>query len=113
MLTDEGSAGQSTTADPVAADLLDPTFVPVRAARVARADLDGETVLWHPETGITAVLDPIGSVLWECFDGSGSIDEIAADLSAVYGVDVATIRTDVLNLVRELGGLGLLEGVAP
>lgn len=87
------------------------TFVPAPHDRVASIEIEGETVLLDESTEALHALDPIGGIVWKCFDGSGSINEIVADLSAEFAVERKTVRKDVLRLTRHLGRLGVLEGV--
>ena len=90
---------------------IDGAFRPRRAAAVAFTELDGETVLYDESTGGTHLLNPTASVLWQCFDGDASLDELAADVADAYGIDPATAADDVRTVVRSLGELGVLEGV--
>ena len=59
----------------------------------------------------TAALNESASIVWHCFDGSGTIDEIAVDIADVFGASVEGVRADVVALVREVGGAGFLAGV--
>jgi peroxiredoxin len=57
-------------------------------------------------------LDRVGTIVVGCFDGEGSIDELSADLSEAFGAEQEVVRNDVIELVRQVGRAGLLEGVA-
>lgn len=92
---------------------VDGSFVPVSAESVASVALDGETVLLHVGSGALRHLDAIGAVVWACFDGASTIDEIAADLGAEFGVNRDRVRHDVIRLVQTLQSDGLLRRVAP
>ena len=97
-------------------ELLDPAdidgaFRPRRADSVAFTELDGETVLYDESTGGTHLLNPTASVLWQCFDGDASLDELAADVADAYGIDPAAAADDVRAVARSLGELGVLAGV--
>lgn len=48
-----------------------------------------------------------------CFDGEGTIGEIAADISEGLGVPYETVLDDTLTVARELGSEGLLAAVTP
>ena len=96
-------------------DDIEATFVPCRGSDVAGIELDGEMVLGRlaPDSDAltTYALNATASIVWQCFDGSGTIDEISRDLADVSGTDVGVIGRDILALARDLGRAGLLAGV--
>ena len=77
-------------------------------AGLADAELDGERVVWDPETGRVARLDRVGSLVWACLDGESSLDEIADDLAAAFGTAVTVVRPDVVDLIERLSEMGLV-----
>jgi hypothetical protein len=93
-------------------DEIDGAFVARPRTSVAAVEVDGEVVLFEEESHDLHVLNPTASVLWQCFDGEVTIDELIADLADAYQADPAEIRADVFDAVRNFGGQGLLEGVA-
>ena len=100
----------------MAEDLLDPSdidgsFRPRRSPSVAFTELDGETVLYDEHTQGTHLLNPTATVLWQCFEGDVSLDELAAEVAEAYGIDPAAAADDVLSTARSLGELGVLSGV--
>ncbi|MGH9179077.1 MAG: PqqD family peptide modification chaperone [Acidimicrobiales bacterium] len=99
-------------ADQIEADDIDMGFVPAARADVAGVEMDGETVLLDEVTGATHLLNPVATVIWKCFDGTGSIDELVTDLADAFGAPREMVAEDVLALAREVGANGLLEGVA-
>lgn len=103
----ERSMARTISPEEVALD-----FAPRRHPAITGVELDGEVVLYAGE-GTMHKLDPIATVLWHCFDGSVTLEELVDDLGSVYsdaGAD--RIGEDVLDCVRELGRQGLLENVA-
>jgi hypothetical protein len=50
-------------------------------------------------------------VIWQCCDGSGTLDELARDLAEGYQADLETVRAGTIDSVRQMGRDGLLEGV--
>jgi hypothetical protein len=94
-------------------DDIDETFLPRAAAHVASVELDGEAVLYDEDRETVHLLSPTATVLWNCFDGSGTIGEIAADVADAYGADVAAVREDIVRVARDLGRQNLLDGVIP
>jgi len=100
------------SASTVPPEAIDGSFVPAGRETVASVVIDGEVVLLDGSSGILRNLDPLGGIVWSCFDASGTIDEIVADLCAEFGADRDAVRNDVLELARALGREGLLQGVA-
>lgn len=96
----------------VSAEGIDGSFVPVGRDTVASVEIDGEVVLLDGSTGVLRNLDPVAGIVWGCFDATGTIDEIVADLCAEFGADPSTVRSDVIELARTLAREGLLGGVA-
>jgi len=76
---------------------------------VAWIEIDGEGVLFDERSGALHVLNPMGMLLWQCLDGSATLSEIAADCAAVFDVDLARARRQVLELARDLSELGLID----
>lgn len=93
----------------VAPEGIDRSFVP-RRAPVPSAEVDGEVVVVGPGD-VFYRLDPLASLIWSCLDGSGTAEEIAADLAAELGGPPSAVCDDVVAVTRILGHLGLLEGV--
>jgi hypothetical protein len=95
---------------------IDGSFVPRARADVAMLVLDDGVVLGRLEPGATfmttCALNPTGSLIWRCFDGSGSITEIARDIADVYERDSDAVIRDVRDFARDVGAAGLLDGVA-
>jgi peroxiredoxin len=94
---------------------IDRFFVPRPRADIAFVELDGEAVIAATagDDGrlLTHWLNPIGTIVWQCFDGAVSLDELIADLAGAFGADPEIVAGDVVELSRALGRSGLLEGV--
>jgi PqqD family protein of HPr-rel-A system len=96
-------------------DAIDPAkidldFVPHRRDDLTGVEMDGETVLYEPDTGTVHRLNRMGTVLWACFDGQATLRAIAADLEDVFDAqDPEQLRADVLEFTRTLGRSGLLD----
>jgi peroxiredoxin len=94
---------------------IDRSFVPRPRADVAFVELDGEAVLAASagDDGQLLIhwLNPIGTIVWQCFDGAASLDELIADLVEAFGADPDVVAGDVVELSRALGRTGLLDGV--
>ena len=92
-------------------DDIDERFVARRAGTAHTVEVDGEAVLLND--GRLHLLNATGTLVWACFDGEGTIAEIAADISDGLGVPYETVLDDTLAVARELGTEGLLAEVAP
>jgi peroxiredoxin len=107
--------GDSTIEYEIAPDDIDGEFLPLARPDVASLMIGAELVLGRIPDGTPYVqacaLNESGSIVWQCFDGTGSIDEIAADIADVFGADPAAVTADVLALAREVGAEGFLVGV--
>jgi thiol-disulfide isomerase/thioredoxin len=101
--------------EPVNVEDIDGSFVPRPVSDVARVELDGEIVLGvRADGGLqTHCLNQIAGIVWECFDGTAKLDELIDDLSDAFKAPRDVVAEDVLALTRQLGLVGLLEGVAP
>ena len=50
--------------------------------------------------------------MWNTFDGSATLDELAEDFAEAFAADLDVVREDIVTLTREIGRAGLLVGVA-
>jgi Coenzyme PQQ synthesis protein D (PqqD) len=101
----------STEHRAISPEAIDEGFVARRAEGAHTIEVDGEAVLLND--GRLHLLNSTGSLVWACFDGEGTIAEIAADISEGLGVPYDTVLEDTLTVARELGAEGLLASVAP
>lgn len=88
-------------------------YAPKRREDLTAVELDGEAVLYDARDGGVHKLDPVATVLWNSFDGSLTLRELVLDLDAVFDRDAETLARDLLGYTRQLGAVGLLEGVPP
>ena len=91
------------------AGTIDGDFVPRRRVDVAATTLDREAII-HDRARLFH-LDPIATVVWECCDGTVSVDALSSELGAAFRIDAGTARRDVLAAVRALATDGLLAGI--
>ena len=92
-------------------ETIDGSFVPRFRAAVVTVPVQKEAVLYEEDTGALHQLDPIGTIVCGMFDGRTPIEQLVGELAAAFEADPAVIATDVLSLVRDLGGKGLLDDV--
>lgn len=94
------------------ADEIDESFVALPIPEIASLEIDGETVLIVEGTPETHWLDRIGTIVWSNLDGSIPLGELIIELAAAFEADENVVRGDVMEMVRNLGRAGLLQGVA-
>jgi hypothetical protein len=87
------------------------SFVPKQTAAAYTVELDGEAVVLDEYRNRLHHMNPMATLVWACFDGSSTIDEIAADLAEAFASEPERVGRDVLQLARDLGAEGLLDGV--
>lgn len=88
---------------------IDGSFV-ARGVEAQPVELGDELVLVG-ESSQATVLNPTGALIWSCFDGESTLDELIDDFSAELGVARDVVAADVLGFTQTLGAAGLLEGV--
>lgn len=69
--------------------------------------LDDEVVLLHPDGGVHR-LDRTATVVFDLCDGERSVSQIVAELSEASGLPIGEIERDVIALLAQLEGLGVL-----
>ena len=82
---------------------------PRRADEVVWRRGEGGVVVLNPNDGQYFSLDDVGGRIWALCDGSRSVSEIAALLSAEYDAPAGKIGNDALELLDELGSEGLVS----
>lgn len=91
---------------------LDLTARPAPQPGVVVVEVGGESVVldgWREAN----VLSPSAVRVWERLDGHTTLAEVADELAGLFDVDRDLIADDVVQLARQLGNLGLLDGVDP
>lgn len=96
---------------PLTSPAVTSSFVPRGRPRCSSVELDGDVILVDNDSGAVHLLNPTAKIIWSCFDGSGSIADIARDLSEVFAVDLDAVTQAVVDLARRLGEHGLLQDV--
>lgn len=92
---------------------IDRRFIPRRGDSVHTVEIDGEAVLLDQSSNRLLHLNATACVVWACIDGHSSLEEIAADLAVGLGASRDTVVAETIELVRMLGGEGMLAGIAP
>lgn len=92
-------------------DEITADFVPERRESVASIEIETESLVFDEDRGSWHYLNPMARVIWDCCDGTGTVEEIARDISEVFEANLDTVRESVLETLRQFGDQGLLEGV--
>jgi hypothetical protein len=73
-----------------------------RSPNVAYAVLEGEGVIYHLRQDEILVFNPTATLIWEAFDGSRTLEEMAVDFARLFDVPREAIMADVLATARDL-----------
>ena len=99
--------------DAISADEIGPSFAPLMRGSVAAVEVDDEMVLLLDDEWATPyTLNQTASIVWRLFDGVATIQELSDDLSDAFAAEKGVVRNEVVELTRQLGKHGFLEGVA-
>lgn len=87
-------------------------MAPSPKASVSAVRVGGRTTILDCASLQLCVLSPVGTVIWECFDGSTSIGDIASDFACELGGKQSEVKHIVIEFCRDLAVLGFLDGVS-
>ena len=113
--TDQSATGtrEASQALPdLAPEDIEAGFAPCPRDSLISTRLDDEVLIVDRNTGQMHVLNSTAALVWECFDGDVTLDELAADLADGFHAPLEVVRADTLEMTRELGRLGLVAGVS-
>ena len=74
----------------------------VRSEEIAYKTLDGETIIINLVNGVYYSLPGVGCEAWELIASGRSLAEIAAILSARYGISSDVVAADLVRLAEQL-----------
>ncbi len=107
--TQEIIAAQHRRDDPICAPCDEASADrPQRRRDVVLHELDGEALLFDPETQSTHRLNATGFLIWSSCDGTTGVDVIADRLSEVYAVGCAEAKDHVARFIAALRKHGLI-----
>ncbi len=72
-------------------------------------DLAGEAVILNVKAGVYYGLNSLGNRVWELMEEPVSVREIRDAILNQYDVDQALCEKDLLDLLQDLAGEGLIE----
>ena len=83
--------------------------MPERGLQARVRKVAGQLTVTGPDGSSSVELSETAALVWRAIDGRRTVREIGALLAAEYDVDVEEAVQDVLDMVTELVGLGLLS----
>ncbi len=75
---------------------------------VLTSELDGEVVVYDPVTRLVHLPDPVATVVWLACDGATDLATVVAELAGATGAPSEVVERDVVALVDDLLGRGLV-----
>jgi hypothetical protein len=72
-------------------------------------DLAGETAILDLKSGQYYGLNPVGARIWELLQESRSVTDVLTSILDEYDVEAESCERDLLALLEELHGKGLLD----
>jgi hypothetical protein len=79
-----------------------------RNSAALSAEIDGEAVALDVARGACYGMDPIAAHIWRLIENPVAIGSVCDTLTALYAVDEAVCRRDVLDLIEELRAAELI-----
>jgi hypothetical protein len=73
------------------------------------ADLGEEVAILHLENGVYYGLDAVGARIWDLIQEPKRVDELQNSILMEYDVEPGRCKSDLLDLLEELEGQGLVE----
>lgn len=79
-----------------------------RSSDVIASQVENELVMMDIDRGMYYALNAVGADIWERLAEPQTVADLCAQLQRVYAVDRATCEADVLAVLNEMAGNGLL-----
>lgn len=89
---------------------VDDDFVPSPRRAVASVPVEHELLLVDEERDGLHVLDGTAGVAWHCFDGVGTVRDIAIDIAEGFDAPYEVVQADLARLVWTMAREGLVVG---
>lgn len=87
---------------------VDTSFVGTPHPQVTWVELDGQVAILHQGTNEVHVLNPAGSLVWQCLDGEADVATLVDELHEATGEDRDVVESDVVGLLSQLHRRGLV-----
>ncbi|MBN1892590.1 MAG: lasso peptide biosynthesis PqqD family chaperone [Clostridiales bacterium] len=79
-----------------------------RTGSIVTADMDGETVMMHVESGNYFGLGEVGSTIWALTEEPIGVREIINQLTESYDVERDRCEVETLDFLNEMNTLGMI-----
>jgi len=76
---------------------------------VIHTEMNDEVVLMHVANGTYYSLNEVGSTIWSLLSSPLTISDICKSVEKEYEVSIDECKEDVMRLIQELYGVGLVE----
>jgi len=87
-------------------------FLKTNSKIVCREE-EGDALLFNPEDGAIKILNQVGYEIWKLCDGSLTLQQIIEKLKDEYpNVPAEAIKADIVNFIKHMQNLTLIEEVA-
>lgn len=80
-----------------------------RADTVMASPVDDDLIMMDIDQGMYYALNPVGANIWERLAEPVKVADLCTQLQQVYAVDSVTCETEVLALLNDMSGNGLLQ----
>lgn len=71
--------------------------------------IDGEAFLMTEDGKKVHMINKVGTLIWECADGSIPVEEIIAKILERFDINEEEARSDCLEFIHELSNMNLLS----
>jgi PqqD family protein of HPr-rel-A system len=86
---------------------------PKRRDDLAIVELDGEAVIYDETSGKLHHLNPSATIVFSLCDGSGTVKDLAAEISAALDLQPSEVERQIRSVLKEFRAEGLLESRVP
>lgn len=95
----------------ISAAEIDEATVVVPGSHVGVVEVEDRILLVDESAGRGHALNPTATLVWRLLGSPAPLGELIEELSGAFGVPRREVGHSVIGLVRNLGALGLLDGV--
>jgi hypothetical protein len=81
----------------------------VRKTGLPAAEIDNEVVMLDADQGLYFSLNTVGTRIWQMLERRMAVTDICTALRAEYSVDAETCESQVIALLEDMRGRGLVE----
>ena len=82
---------------------------PGHAGHLMEYQVEDELTLYDPRSEVVHILNPTAAAVWQLADGAGEVEDIAAQLAELYGLETGVVEEDVQDILAQFRQAGLLQ----